>query len=299
MLHFLFYLHSGGSLDNLTADRRAAPRTRASTAARRRSRCGWRPSSATRSGSAAPVLRDRAGRARASSLARRLGRARGRSAPSSRSPPAVIPRISFAPAAQRPPRAPPREDAARLRDQVPWPATSARSGATRASPARPASTERPLAITFDNSPARRLLRRAARLPRGRPRPPRRRAHAREPPRRSSSATSPPTSARRPLEPLEYVEQDWAEEEWIRGGYGAHLGARDLDRLRPAPARARGPGPLGRAPRRAPSGTATWTARSARASGSRRRSPPRAQRRAIHRATGSDSANMLALLTPVG
>ena len=25
-----------------------------------------------------------------------------------------------------------------------------------------------------------------------------------------------------LEPLEYVEQDWADEEWIRGGYGAHL-----------------------------------------------------------------------------
>ena len=24
------------------------------------------------------------------------------------------------------------------------------------------------------------------------------------------------------EPLEYVEQDWAAEEWIRGGYGAHL-----------------------------------------------------------------------------
>ena len=24
------------------------------------------------------------------------------------------------------------------------------------------------------------------------------------------------------EPLEYVERDWAEEEWIRGGYGAHL-----------------------------------------------------------------------------
>jgi monoamine oxidase len=23
--------------------------------------------------------------------------------------------------------------------------------------------------------------------------------------------------------LEYVEQDWAGEEWIRGGYGAHLG----------------------------------------------------------------------------
>ena len=37
-----------------------------------------------------------------------------------------------------------------------------------------------------------------------------------------SATSPPTSAPRPREPLEYVEQDWAEEEWIRGGYGAHL-----------------------------------------------------------------------------
>jgi monoamine oxidase len=25
------------------------------------------------------------------------------------------------------------------------------------------------------------------------------------------------------EPLEYVEQDWADVEWIRGGYGAHLG----------------------------------------------------------------------------
>ncbi len=25
------------------------------------------------------------------------------------------------------------------------------------------------------------------------------------------------------EVLEYVEQDWAGEEWIRGGYGAHLG----------------------------------------------------------------------------
>lgn len=25
-----------------------------------------------------------------------------------------------------------------------------------------------------------------------------------------------------LEALEYVEQDWAEEEWIRGGYGAHM-----------------------------------------------------------------------------
>jgi monoamine oxidase len=24
-------------------------------------------------------------------------------------------------------------------------------------------------------------------------------------------------------PLEYIDQDWAEEEWIRGGYGAHLG----------------------------------------------------------------------------
>jgi monoamine oxidase len=28
---------------------------------------------------------------------------------------------------------------------------------------------------------------------------------------------------RAAEPLEYVEQDWAEEEWVRGGYGSHLG----------------------------------------------------------------------------
>jgi monoamine oxidase len=27
---------------------------------------------------------------------------------------------------------------------------------------------------------------------------------------------------RAREPLEYVEQDWAGEEWIRGGYGAHF-----------------------------------------------------------------------------
>lgn len=28
---------------------------------------------------------------------------------------------------------------------------------------------------------------------------------------------------RARQPLEYTEQDWAEQEWIRGGYGAHLG----------------------------------------------------------------------------
>jgi monoamine oxidase len=84
------------------------------------------------------------------------------------------------------------------------------------------SPERPLAITFDNSPADASCgvmlgflegghgRRAAALG----------AEERRELVLGDLAAYFGPAAR---EPLEYVEQDWAEEEWIRGGYGAHLG----------------------------------------------------------------------------
>jgi monoamine oxidase len=84
------------------------------------------------------------------------------------------------------------------------------------------SPSHPLAITFDNSPADGscgvLLgfleaghgRRAAALP--------------ESERRDLVLDGFATYfGSRAREPLEYVEQDWAGEQWIRGGYGAHLG----------------------------------------------------------------------------
>jgi len=83
------------------------------------------------------------------------------------------------------------------------------------------SPDRPLAITFDNSPADGSCGVLLGFLEG--------GHGRR-----SAALAP--AARRDLvladlaayfgpaarEPLEYVERDWAAEEWIRGGYGAHL-----------------------------------------------------------------------------
>ena len=83
------------------------------------------------------------------------------------------------------------------------------------------SPEQPLAITFDNSPADDscgvLLgflegahgRRAGELP----------AEERRALVLDGFATY---FGERAREPLEYVEQDWAQEQWIRGGYGAHF-----------------------------------------------------------------------------
>ncbi len=84
------------------------------------------------------------------------------------------------------------------------------------------SPERPLAITFDNSPADASCGVLLGFLEG--------GHGRR-------AAALAADERRDLvlcdlgaffgpaarQPLEYVEQDWAEEEWIRGGYGAHLG----------------------------------------------------------------------------
>jgi monoamine oxidase len=84
------------------------------------------------------------------------------------------------------------------------------------------SPEHPVGITFDNSPADGscgVLLGFLEAGHGR------RAAALDVDRRrdlvlDGFATYFGERARRPLE---YVEQDWAEEEWIRGGYGAHLG----------------------------------------------------------------------------
>ena len=84
------------------------------------------------------------------------------------------------------------------------------------------SPEHPLAITFDNSPADNSCGVLLGFLEG--------GHGRR-----AAALSP--EARQDLVidgfatyfgeardgVLEYVEQDWANEEWIRGGYGAHLG----------------------------------------------------------------------------
>jgi monoamine oxidase len=84
------------------------------------------------------------------------------------------------------------------------------------------SPSHPLAITFDNSPADGscgvLL---GFLEGGHGR----RAAAMEPQARRDLVLDGFSLffGERARMPLEYVEQDWAGEEWIRGGYGAHLG----------------------------------------------------------------------------
>ncbi len=135
-------------------------------------------------------------------------------------PPAVIPRISFAPAlsgrrahlhAKMPPG---YVIKCMARYERPFWRERGLSG-------QAGSPDRPLAITFDNSPADAscgvLLgflegghgRRAGALPAG---------DRRDLVLGDLAAYFGPEAAA----PLEYVEQDWADVEWIRGGYGAHL-----------------------------------------------------------------------------
>ena len=49
---------------------------------------------------------------------------------------------------------------------------------------------------------------------------------------------------RAADPEEYVERDWAAEEWSRGCYGGRFGTGRVDGLRRGASRARGPHPLG-------------------------------------------------------
>ena len=217
MLHFLFYLHSGGSLDNLTRTTGGAQDARFVGGSQEISisvaaelgdavRLGSPVLSITTAGDTAEVAGPW-GRVEASRVVVAV-------------PPAVIPRIGFTPAlsgrrthlhAKMPPG---YVIKCMARYERPFWRERGLSG-------QAGSPDRPLAITFDNSPQDGscgvLLgflegshgRRAGSLP--------------EDDRRDLvlgdlAAYFGPEAA----SPLEYVEQDWAGEEWIRGGYGAHL-----------------------------------------------------------------------------
>jgi len=218
MLHFLFYLHSGGSLDNLTRTTGGAQDSRFVGGSQEVSlRMAAELGDSVRLG--CPVLRiEQEGEGL--TLSGPWGELRaGRAVVAV--PPAVVARISFAPAlsgrhahlhAKMPPgyviKCMARYERPFWRDD----GLSGQAG----------SPTRPLAITFDNSPAGSecgvLL---GFLEGGHGR----RAAALSPDQRRDLVLGDLAAYFGPAarEPLEYVEQDWAGEEWIRGGYGAHLG----------------------------------------------------------------------------
>lgn len=218
MLHFLFYLHSGGSLDNLTRTTGGAQDSRFHGGSQEVSlRLAAELGEAVRL--ASPVLSIRE-EGEGVAVAGPWGELRaGRAVVAV--PPVVIPRISFAPAlsgrrahlhAKMPPG---YVIKCMARYERPFWREDGLSG-------QAGSPERPTAITFDNSPADASCGVLLGFLEG--------GHG----RRAAELTA---AARRELvlgdlaaffgpaarEPLEYVEQDWAGEEWIRGGYGAHLG----------------------------------------------------------------------------
>jgi monoamine oxidase len=218
MLHFLFYLHSGGSLDLLTRTGGGAQESRFVGGSQEISiRLAERLGDAVRLGS--PVLSIAQGADRVTLAGEWGSISAGRAVVAIA--PAVIGRISFDPPlsgrrahlyAKMPPgyviKCSARYERAFWRDA----GLSGQAG----------SATHPLAVTFDNSPRDGSCgvlmgflegahgRRAAALDAG----------AREALVLDGLAGYFGPAAR---EPLEYVEQDWAEEEWIRGGYGAHLG----------------------------------------------------------------------------
>ncbi|HKJ34956.1 MAG TPA: FAD-dependent oxidoreductase [Solirubrobacterales bacterium] len=219
MLHFLFYLHSGGSIDLLTRTTGGAQESRF---------VGGSQEISIRlaDGLGAEVVRlaspVRAIEEVGDGL--RLSGAWG-SVEAERAvvavPPAVIPRIAFDPPlsgrrshlyAKMPPGYVIKCSA---RYERPFWRERGLSG-------QAGSVEHPLALVFDNSPQVAgcgVLTGFLEGVHGR------RAAALDPERRRSLvidgfATYFGPEAR---EVAEYVEQDWAEEEWIRGGYGAHMG----------------------------------------------------------------------------
>jgi monoamine oxidase len=218
MLHFLFYLRSGGSLDLLTRTAGGAQESRFVGGSQEISiRLAERLGDVVRLGS--PV-RSIAQGDEGVTLAGEWGAiSAGRAVVAIA--PAVIGRISFDPPlsgrrahlyAKMPPGYVIKCSA---RYERPFWRDSGLSG-------QAGSATHPLAVTFDNSPpdaSSGVLmgflegahgRRAAALDAG----------AREALVLDGFAGYFGPAAR---EPLDYVEQDWAEEEWIRGGYGAHLG----------------------------------------------------------------------------
>lgn len=218
MLHFLFYLRSGGGLDSLTRTTGGAQDSRLAGGSQEISlRLAAQLGDAVRLSSPVRAIRsEESGVA----LAGEWGEIRAERVVVAVAP-AVIPRIAFAPAvsgrrahlhAKMPPG---YVIKCMARYERPFWRDAGLSG-------QAGSPERPVAITFDNSPADGscgvLLgflegghgRRAAALSPG---------DRRELVLGDFAAYFGPDAER----PLEYVERDWAEEEWIRGGYGAHLG----------------------------------------------------------------------------
>ena len=217
MLHFLFYLHSGGGLTMLTSTTGGAQESRFHGGSQEVSiRLATELGDAVRLGS--PVLALAHG-ADGVTLGGEWGELAADRAVVAVAP-SVIPRISFTPAlsgrrAQLHAKMPAGYVIKCMaRYERPFWRDAGLSG-------QAGSTARATAITFDNSPPDGPCgvmlgfleaghgRRAAALD----------ADAR---RRlvldDFAAYFGPEAA----EPLEYVEQDWADEEWIRGGYGAHL-----------------------------------------------------------------------------
>ena len=217
MLHFLFYLHSGGGLDNLASTTGGAQDSRFVGGSQAISiRVAEELGEAVRLSSPVTTVRTEDGRALVGGDWGTISTARVVVAV----PPAVIARIAFSPAlsgrrAQLHAKMPPgyvikcmaRYERPFWRDR----GLSGQAG----------SPDRPLAVSFDNSPADGSCGVLLGFLEG--------GHG----RRAGALTE---SERRALvvgdltayfgpeaaQPLEYVEQDWAEEEWIRGGYVAHM-----------------------------------------------------------------------------
>lgn len=217
MLHFLFYLHSGQNLDTLTKTTGGAQDSRFAGGSQEVSlRLAAELGEAVRTSCPVRELTTRGDRVVAAGEWGSVEADRAVIAVA----PAVIGRIDFDPPlsgmrAQLHAKLPPGYVIKCMaRYQRPFWRDDGLSG-------QAGSAVHPLAITFDNSPADGscgvLLgflegghaRRAARLA----------PDARRELVIGGFATYFGAGAR---EPLEYVEQDWAGEEWIRGGYGAHF-----------------------------------------------------------------------------
>jgi monoamine oxidase len=219
MLHFLFYLHSGGDLDLLTATGGGAQESRFAGGSQEISlRLADELGDVVRLASPVQAIRSDGNGLEVEAGEARIAAPRAIVAVA----PAVIPRISFDPPlsgrryhlyAKMPPGYVVK---CMARYETPFWREQGLSG-------QAGSPEHPLAITFDNSPADGSCGVLLGFLEGRHG---RRAAALDPEDRKALvldgfATYFGEPAR--TEALEYVEQDWAQEEWIRGGYGAHLG----------------------------------------------------------------------------
>ena len=217
MLHFLFYLHSGGSLDTLASTTGGAQESRfvggsQEVSLRMANELGdavrlESPVTSITTGGERAVVSGPWGEVSADHVIIAV-------------PPVVIPRIAFDPPlsghrVQLHAKMPPGYVIKCMaRYERPFWRDAGLSG-------QAGSPDRPVGITFDNSPEDGSCGVMLGFLEG--------GHG----RRAGALTA---DGRRDLviadltayfgreaaEPLEYVEQDWAAEEWIRGGYGAHL-----------------------------------------------------------------------------